>query len=164
LQPDARYLRSNPDKAYLVGSCDNLGSRSILKKIVVRSFYLKLTSNKSWRHLFAVAFLLVLLAEWGSHSVIPASAASSAPDEQSISADEGGHEDPCQTLVICNEGPRKDRQAKLSHDSSPHNGLFGMLADSNLNFDVPDDPRMSFPTANRLYRPPNPPFHPPKNS
>jgi hypothetical protein len=132
----------------------------------VRSLYLTLLEKKNLRLVFATLFLFVLLAEWGSHSMHYANASSAdAADEQSISADQSGHEDPCQTLAVCSEGSRKDQQTQnLGHDSSQHNGLIDHFSQMRAKIDVRDNPLIPFENAHALFQPPNLQFHPPKLS
>lgn len=115
------------------------------------------------RRLLAAAFLIVFLAEFGSHAVI--CAGHSGFETASVSSSDRGHEDPCQTLVLCSDGRQKDRQSKASgHDPAQHNALF----DSSRMSVVTkfDDRRSSFDysPAEAIFRPPDPPFHPPQIS
>jgi hypothetical protein len=109
--------------------------------------------------------LFVLLAEWGSHSVICSGEAFHDADEQSIAATDAGHEDPCQTLVLCSDGKRHDQQTThFSHDASQHNALFDRmsgLTSSQVTFPDVQIPRAA---ADGLFRPKSPPFHPPKQA
>jgi hypothetical protein len=132
----------------------------------VREVYRTFVNRKNLRLVFAALFLFVLLAEWGSHSMHYASASfADAADEQSISTDQSGHEDPCQTLAVCSEGSRKDRQTQnLSHDFSQHNGLIDLMSDISTRMDAHNDPPFLYGRDDALFRPPSSPFHPPKLS
>lgn len=111
----------------------------------------------------AAVFLFVFFAEFGSHTLICSNR--SSDEMSSVSANEKGHEDPCKTLVLCSDGSRKDRQLPaFGHDAAQHNALFDrsayLLADSVVTRDV----TIPFSTEDGLFRPPDPPFHPPRLS
>ncbi|MFL6467892.1 MAG: hypothetical protein ACJ72Z_08030 [Pyrinomonadaceae bacterium] len=85
--------------------------------------------------------------------------------EVPLSANEGQHEDPCSTLIICNNDQRSERPARtFGHDASQHNLLFDQLSRHHISRLLHEEPRLSSATVNGLFRPPNPPFHPPQNS
>ena len=129
--------------------------------MVVYKFFSSFVKKDNFRRLLAGFFLLFLLSEWGSHALICNGA--SSHDEQSVSASEYGHEDPCQTLVLCSDGKRKDQQTStLGHDACQHNALLDTLTDLRPLTGASKDPGLLFAWADRLYRPPSPPFHPPK--
>jgi len=110
----------------------------------------------------AAAFLLVFMAEVGSHVVICSN--HSSPSEQAIYATEDGHGDPCDLVVICRGSERRDRQMpNLSHDAAQHNALFDRFSDLDLLV-FQKDPPIPLSSANGLFRPPSPPFHPPELS
>jgi hypothetical protein len=115
------------------------------------------------RRLFAVSFLFLMFAEWGSHGIIYANSISS--DSRSISASEGGDEDPCNTLIMCSDGHRRDRQMpSFSHDATPHNALFDRNAGfKNLGLGQ-KNAKLSVTNVNGIFRPPDPTFHPPNFS
>lgn len=127
----------------------------------MRSNFAALVRKDSRRRLLAALFLFVFLAEAGSHAVICASHPDG--DARSFSSTEGGHEDPCQTLVLCSSQRKDQRLPNLGHDASQHNALFDRLRDLTQPTDAPQDGKISRTTANPLFRPPNPPFQPPKN-
>ena len=121
--------------------------------------------KKHKRAFLAAAFLLVLLSEWGSHSMICSGQTFVGEDERSISAAGHGHEDPCRSLVLCSDNKQRDRQApKLGHDATQHNGLIDVLASLRPNVAVAGDVPIPLGSGDALFRPPKPPFHPPKQS
>jgi hypothetical protein len=114
------------------------------------------------RRLLAALFLIFLLAEWGSHGVV--NAKPSSLDQQAVSSDEGGHDDPCRFLVLCSDSGRKDRQMPRFGHQVMHNGLLDLLSDLRPPVGFQDDLAIPFTTANCLSRPPDPAFHPPELS
>lgn len=123
---------------------------------------MKFARGKNMRVLFAAVFLVFLLAEWGSHGIICSAVSDS--DARSVSATEYDHEDPCQTLLVCSDGKRKDHQQKLGHDALQHYALLDGLS----KFDLPNiangEQKLDFVASVRIYGHSKPPFHPPKNS
>ena len=120
-------------------------------------------TNETRRRLLAAFFLFVFFAEFGSHTLICSN--QSSFEQRSVSVNERGHDDPCKTLVLCRDGQRKDRQLPgFGHDAAQHNALFDrsayLLADSIILSDV----IIPFSTEDGLFRPPDPPFHPPQLS
>ncbi len=114
------------------------------------------------RAVLAAFFLIFLLGEWGGHSVI-CIGLESHDEQQSVSATDYGHEDPCQTMASCTDGKRQDQQTKtLGHDATQHNGLLDALRNLRPLTSSEREPAMTFSWADRLFRPPSPPFHPPK--
>ena len=85
-------------------------------------------------------------------------------DARSVAASDNGHEDPCQTMVLCSEGQRKDQQTKTAHDVGQHNGLLDTLAMASPAVTFHTEPPIEFGKAERLFRPPSPPFTPPKRA
>lgn len=121
------------------------------------------TQNRNVRAALAAAFLFVLISEWGSHSVVCAD--HSSVDARSMSARQNGHEDPCQTLVLCSDNKQRDQQLpKLGHDATQHNGLLDVLAGLRPKLVATRDIPIPFATGDGLFRPSKPPFHPPKQA
>lgn len=115
------------------------------------------------RRLLAALFMLVFLAEAGSHGMICSS--NSSADELSVSSSQDGHDDPCKSLILCSDSKRKDQQLPgFSHDSMQHNAIFDRRQDLDTQFGVDNEPRIPFATGHTLFRPPSPPFHPPELS
>ena len=130
--------------------------------LIVRAIFSSLIKKENLQRAFAAAFLVMMIAEWGSHGIIYAHADSAAG--QSISST-NGHEDPCGTLILCSDNQRRDHQTpNFGHDASQHNALFDQFSRRHLSRLPRKDPLPSSATVNGLFRPPNPPFHPPKNS
>ena len=131
--------------------------------MVMQIRILKSVKKENKRRLLTAFFLFVFLAEFGSHAVICEDR--SASDGQSITSRDGGHEDPCQTLVLCSDGKRKDQQApNFGHDASQHNALFDGQSDVFPQTGSQKDAAIPFTTSHCLFRPPSPPFQPPRLS
>ena len=113
--------------------------------------------------MLAAVFLIVLLAEWGSHSMIDAHPAS--PDASSISAHDDNHGDLCDTLILCSDSGRRDGQrSEIGRDLTQHSAPLDLLSDLSRRTSLRDGSRFEFSTASGLFRPISPPFHPPELS
>jgi hypothetical protein len=113
------------------------------------------------RHIVAAAFAILLLAEWCSHGLIFSHHADFGDKE--VSATKHGHEDPCGTLIICNDGKSKNQQLPgVGHDISHHNAFFERSPDPQRKFDVLTDPLSRSSIVRPIVRPPDPAFHPPE--
>jgi len=122
-----------------------------------------LVKKETRRSLLAALFLIVFLAETGSHGLICSGPKSA--DGASVSSTDGGHDDPCKTLIVCSDSKRKDQQLPVfGHDSMQHNAMFDRGTDLDDRFDMLSEPRIPFAAAHALFRPPSPPFHPPELS
>lgn len=129
----------------------------------MQSLLLTLATKENRRRLLAAVFMIVFLAELGSHGVICTNL-SSVDEQTTVSATDKGHEDPCDTLILCRDDNRKDRQTpNLSHDAAQHNALFDRFSDLDLP-GFQKDPPIPLTTTTGLFRPPSPPFHPPELS
>jgi len=121
--------------------------------------------KKKARAVLAVAFLFVLIAEWGSHSVMCSDGLHSAVDTKSISAHQNGNEDPCRSLILCSDNKQKDQQMpKLGHDATQHNGLLDVFAALRPKLTAIREPQIYATSGDGVFRPPKPPFHPPKQA
>jgi hypothetical protein len=129
--------------------------------LVVRRIRLHLISRKNLRGLFAAGFLVFLLAEWGTHGVIYANA-SSVEGPAIYSNNDGGHEDPCKTLICCSDTRRHEQEAPSGFDATPHNALFDRSAELQGLGYANKDPLALYSAVNSLWRPISPPFHPPE--
>lgn len=154
---DVWFFKTFANRCYLVDQKENL-----LYFILVRNFYLISAKKENLRRLFAVFFLIILLAEWGSHGMNNQRA--SSIDAQAISADQGSHDDPCRSLIVCSDSQRKDRQMPTFSHEVMHNGLLDLMSAFRPRIDVQGDSSIPFATANFLFRPPDPAFHPPELS
>lgn len=112
----------------------------------------------------AVAFLFVMLVEWGSHSLAFAHAAPTTGMVAVASSSEDEHDDPCRTIVCC-EGKRNDQKApNFSHDLFPY-GSATESTDTGATFDrVRELSALSHNVVDRLFRPKDPLLHPPEFS
>ena len=127
------------------------------------SFYLIFIEKENWRRVLAALFLIFLLAEWGSHSVIEANPLPA--DAPAISAHEVPHGDPCDTLILCGDSGRNDQQrSNLGREVTQHSAPLDLLSDLCHRIRVRDESRFEYSTAYGLYRNISPPFHPPELS
>ncbi len=134
------------------------------QNIVVRTIYLTIVKKENWRRLFAVAFLLFLLVEFGSHTMLHAFSPL-VLNHTSISANEGCNEDPCQTLILCSES-RHERQElpNVGHQTAQQNALLDLFSPIPSANDLRKEPRIPFGNGEAIFRPISPPFSPPKLS
>lgn len=115
------------------------------------------------RRVLAAFFLLFMLAEWGSHGLMCPEV--NTPERSSVTIDPNGHEDPCDTLILCSDGKQKDRQMpSFSHDSAQHNAIFDRSIGIRTEVVVTKDRPIPLASSSRLFRPIDPPFHPPEFS
>ncbi|MBK6750995.1 MAG: hypothetical protein KA956_08185 [Pyrinomonadaceae bacterium] len=122
-----------------------------------------LVKKETRRSLLAALFLIVFLAEAGSHALICSNHSSS--NEIFAASSDGRQDDPCDTHVHCRENQRNERQLPgFSHDSMQHNALFDGPVDLITETVIQRDPRIPYGSASDLFRPPSPPFHPPELS
>lgn len=112
----------------------------------------------------AVAFLFVMLVEWGSHSLAFAHAAPTTGMVAVASSSEDEHDDPCRTIVCC-EGKRNDQKApNFSHDLFPY-GSATERANAADTFDhLREVSPLSHNAVDRIFRPKDPLLHPPEFS
>lgn len=123
--------------------------------------YTLFISKDNVRRLFAAAFLIFLLGEWGSHGIIYAN--SNSTEGQAFSSSEREHEDPCKTLIQCSDGRRQDQQIpSFTHDANQHNGFVPRLSDLGKAGMFYGDKLFSPSNLIGLFRPPDPLFHPPE--
>lgn len=129
----------------------------------MRSFYRIIKEKDNWRRILAAAFLIFLLAEWGSHSVIEATPPPS--EGAAISASEVPHGDPCETLVLCSDTGRRDQQrSSLGREMTPHSAPLDLRTDLCHLITVSDESRLKYSAARAIFRPIIPPFYPPEIS
>ncbi len=119
-------------------------------------------SGKILHRVFAAAFLLVLLVEWGSHSLAFAHA---APPEGVVAvSSEHEHEDPCKTMIHCSESRRQDQVPNPGHDRIQQNSTSFGNAEIDTYLVSNRQPGIFREDANRLFRSIDPPFQPPELS
>ena len=88
-------------------------------------------------------FLVLLLAEWGSHGVVAESSPTLA--EHVAQYDGGDHDDPCRTLILCGDSSRHDQQMPtLGHDVARDNKLLEWLPDLQHGVLAHNDPLPTF--------------------
>ena len=88
-----------------------------------------------------------------------------AVNHPSIYSNEGGHEDPCQTLILCSESRRERQQMpNLGHQTAQQNALFDLFSPIPSVVDLREEPSIPFGSATAIYRPISPPFSPPERS
>ena len=128
----------------------------------MRRFYRIIKEKDNWRRILAAAFLIFLLAEWGSHSVIEATPFPS--QGAAISANDDPHSDPCDTLILCSDTGRRDQQrSSLGREMTPHSAPLNLCVDLCLRT-LSDESRSEFSAARAIFRPIIPPFYPPELS
>ena len=128
---------------------------------VVQSLGTQLRLKNALSRILALGFLVLLLAEWGSHAAIYANA--SLGEGAAVYSNESGHEDPCKTIVRCSDGQRQNQQVlKLSHDVTQHNGFIPRLSDLRRAGPSCSDAVFFRTSLRTIFRPPDPPFHPPE--
>ena len=114
--------------------------------------------------IIAVAFLVLLFVEWGSHSLAFSHAYSPDGQAQAVGSEERGHEDPCKTMAQGTDGTRQEKPVpNMGHDTTLANTFFGASAIAKDLFPQ-KDPRLSQSKVNSLSRTVSPPFHPPELS
>ncbi len=128
----------------------------------VRTIYPKLVRKENWRRIFAAAFLLFLLVEFGSHTMTHAFSPS-AKNHPAVSANEGCHEDPCQSLILCSDS-RRERQQLPSpgHQTGQAADLVSFYQSDDPVLDLRESPPIPFGPSHAISRPTSPPFTPPE--
>jgi len=126
----------------------------------VRS-YRKSISSGNIRRILAAAFLIFLLAEWGSHSL--AFAHSDKGESHAVHAEEGHHEDLCKTLIQCSDGLREQLPPTGGHYTAQSNPFLDHFV-NNRRVVSYKDPRIPRSVVSYISRAINPPFHPPELS
>ena len=112
------------------------------------------------RRVVAVAFLVFLIVEWGSHNL--AFAHTYSEDGRAVQSLDSEHEDPCKTMIRCSDGPRQDQNLKVSHDLLQYNKLFTVSLSPRRRADLNKYPRLRRRTNYPLFRTTEPLFNPPK--
>lgn len=150
-------MRSSPETLRLV-----VRRRKLLDYALVQHANRQISWKKGLRRVLAVAFLALLLVEWGSHNLAFAHAYSD--DGAAVQSQDNGHEDPCKTLIQCSDGTRPDQSApKFAH--LLQYGAFGDgLFPVRRWIDLHKDPRLRRRPLHPLVRPSDPLFHPPEIS
>mgnify|MGYP006898379443 CR=1 FL=1 len=121
-----------------------------------------LVKKETRRSLLAALFLIVFLAEAGSHAMIGSNHPSS--NEAFLSASDKEHHDPCTPHVHCPDTRNERQLPGFAHDSTQHNALFDHSVDLGNETIIQRDPPIPYGSAGDLFRPPSPPFHPPELS
>lgn len=111
--------------------------------------------------ILAVAFLFVMLVEWGSHSLAFAHA-ESASGLVAVAGVDVEHDDPCRTIICCEGRKHEQTTPNSSHDISPYTPIVER-DDERLRLDR----KLSVPPllrdgAHGIFRPKNPLLHPPE--
>lgn len=118
---------------------------------------------RKFSRILAAAFLALLVFEFASHGMICSNQHDS--EENAVYATDYGHEDPCQTLVMCSQSRQRDQQQPRSaHDTVQHNGLSSIFELDQRLFDLRSDLTHLRSSVGEIFRPPDPPFQPPKRS
>lgn len=113
--------------------------------------------------LFAAAFLVLLFAEWGTHTAAPAG--SQVSDAPAVSAANERHGDLCDLLILCSDNGRRDQQSQtFGREVTQHNALLEMFAVLRSPIQASAPSQIAFSSSDGLFRPIDPPFHPPELS
>lgn len=111
----------------------------------------------------AGAFLALLVFEFASHGMICSNQHHS--EEPAMYATDYGHNDPCETLVMCSQSRQRDQQQpRFGHETVQHNGLAGLFDVSETFYQARSDLSHMHSNIGEIFRPPDPPFQPPKRS
>jgi hypothetical protein len=124
----------------------------------------QLTCKTNFHRVIAMAFLVLLFVEWGSHGLAFSHAYSPDGQAQAIGSDERGHEDPCKTMVHGTDGTRQEKPVPTSGHDIKQANIFFALSTSAGGLELEKDPRTSRSKVSGLFRPVSPPFHPPELS
>lgn len=116
--------------------------------------------RKISRRVVAAAFLVFMLAEWGSHTVVHINSSGSG----SVVAASGSHrDDPCDTHIHCCDSRRHDRQLPgISHDLMPIVSLSDAFTDVLRLVRADEERPLPHYMAAASTRPPDPHFRPPE--
>jgi hypothetical protein len=117
-------------------------------------------SKRNLQCALGAVFLVVLLIEWGSHSLTFSH--TEAGNRTTVAATEIPHDDPCRMLVHGPDG-KQQNQSNLRHNVGPSGTFLNFIFES-FSAMVTDDPVPGRAPTAALFRPPNPPFHPPEFS
>lgn len=120
----------------------------------------KRAGKRVFKPLIAGVFMILLLAEWGSHAAYPLHAeAVGASEITSVLHDN----DLCDTLILCNDPTHRERELPNSFGEVTHFGgsidIDARRVDSSFYRGAAP---FGFPSAQPLTRPIGPPFHPPE--
>lgn len=119
-------------------------------------------TRQNIRRIFAAAFLLFFLAEWGTHALMHTGQPKDGETVVSTRGDSHGH--PGHSIFLCNDSRRSDQQIPgFSHDITP-NAMLDLLSDLNPRIDVESHSPLPFLDARALLRPTCPPLPPPELS
>jgi hypothetical protein len=113
------------------------------------------------RWILGAVFLVVLLAEWGSHSLTFSH--TMGGDGSTVHSTGYGHDDPCKTLVHSPDGKQQNPPSPR-HNVSPFAGFLFADLDPQLSVHQAKPPLSDRERIDPLSRPLNPPFHPPEFS
>ena len=123
----------------------------------------RLAPFKKIHALFAVAFLFVMLVEWGSHSLAFAHAAP-ITGLVAVAGSEAEHDDPCRTTVCCESRKNDQKTPGFAHDLFPYGSAIER-ADIGLPANgLSEEQRVPRGAAHRIFRPKDPLLHPPEFS
>jgi hypothetical protein len=118
-------------------------------------------NKESWRRILVTIFVMLYLAEFSSHALICTGL--SSKDAEAMSQRGSSHEDPCKSLILCNDSKQRDRQSPgFAHDATQHNALIDSFADLGYLLLLTKEPRIPSLAGEGLFRSLSPPTHPPK--
>jgi hypothetical protein len=112
--------------------------------------------------LMAVAFLFVLLVEWGSHSLAFAHSESS---RGLVAIDiEVEHDDPCRSMTCCERRRSEQPASSFFHDLKPSHSVIEIAFENNAVDRLREAVTIPREDAHPIFRPAEPPIHPPELS
>jgi hypothetical protein len=123
----------------------------------------RFASSRNIHALVAVAFLFVMLVEWGSHSLAFVHAAP-ITGLVSVGGSDAEHDDPCRTIVCCESRKNDQKAPGFTHDLFPYGSAIecaGIGRRLNGSSEVRPVPREA---VDRIFRPKDPLLHPPEFS
>lgn len=120
------------------------------------------TFSRTLHAVVAVAFLFVLLVEWGSHSLAfvhsPAATGLVAVDV------DVEHDDPCRSMACCERRKGEKPASSFFHDLKPSNSIIDIAIEAACEEDLRDVASIPRDDAHRIFRPSEPPLLPPELS
>ncbi|MEQ1762963.1 MAG: hypothetical protein ABL984_07455 [Pyrinomonadaceae bacterium] len=121
------------------------------------------TFTRNLHVILAMAFLFVMLVEWGSHNL--AFAHSGYPAGMvSVSARDDGHDDPCKSLTCCQNRKEGGSVLSPSHHLPSYNSyseILQFVPAYSRDFVAQASPRED---VHGIFRPKDPLLHPPEFS
>lgn len=123
----------------------------------------RFASSRNIHALVAVAFLFVMLVEWGSHSLAFVHAAP-ITGLVAVAGSDAEHDDPCRTIVCCESRKNDQKAPGFTHDLFPYGSAIE-CADIGRRLNGLSEVRpVPREAVDRIFRPKDPLLHPPEFS